>query len=107
MIGISVGDLLKVLDQIPIWKAVSGLPKRIAELERRIDALESERLADKRAASQVPSARICPICSATMKVISETAHPQFDFAGVKIHNMRCDECGQTASRDFRPGTGYR
>jgi hypothetical protein len=39
MIPVSVSDILKLLDQIPIWKAVSGLPKRIAEIERRLEAL--------------------------------------------------------------------
>lgn len=32
---ISVSDILKILDQVPIWKTVKELPKRI-------DALEAE-----------------------------------------------------------------
>lgn len=107
MVSISVGDLVKILDQIPIWKAVSGLPKRIAELERKVEALEGRLAAEQRTAAQVPSAKICPICDATMKVVREDPHPQFAFAGVKVHSMNCEACGQTVKRDFKPGEGYR
>jgi hypothetical protein len=41
MIPLSVSDAIKLLDEIPIWKAVAGLPKRVAELERKVQALET------------------------------------------------------------------
>jgi hypothetical protein len=40
MIPISVSDILKILDQIPIWKALRELPKRVTELETRLKAHE-------------------------------------------------------------------
>ncbi len=40
MIPLSVSDAIKLLEEIPIWKAVAGLPKRVAELER-MAALET------------------------------------------------------------------
>jgi len=102
MISLSVSDIVKLLEQIPIWKAVTGLPKRLAELERRVAELESK------AVASLPTTdpKACAICGATMKVVREAPHPTFDFAGVKIHHMSCPECGTTASRDFRPGKGY-
>ena len=39
MLPISVSDAIKLLDEIPIWRAVAGLPKRVA-LERKVQALE-------------------------------------------------------------------
>jgi hypothetical protein len=33
--------MIKLLEQIPIWKSLVGLPKRIAELEQRVAALET------------------------------------------------------------------
>lgn len=106
MIPVSVSDLLKVLDQIPIWKAIVGLPKRLAELERRVNDLE-DKLGQATTTPQIPEARLCPLCGATMSIIKETAHPTFDFAGLKIHHMECPECGNIASRDYRPGKGYK
>ena len=102
MIPISVSDILKILDQIPIWKAVRELPKRVAELERRVAELE-----EGKAAPPVSPARICPICDATMKVVAEVAHPQFGFAGVKIHKLECPACGHKTERNFEPGKGYK
>jgi endogenous inhibitor of DNA gyrase (YacG/DUF329 family) len=52
---------------------------------------------------KAPPGRECPICGATMKVLSESEHPTFGFAGVKVHNMECPECGNKTTRDFNPG----
>jgi hypothetical protein len=35
MIGFSVGDIVKLLEQIPVWKALVTLPKRVKELEEK------------------------------------------------------------------------
>jgi hypothetical protein len=103
MIPISVQDVIKLLDEIPIWKAVAGLPKRIAELERKVAALETA--AGAKAAA--PTGKECPICGATMRVVKETDDPHFDFAGVKVLQMECGECGGQTTRTFEPGKGYR
>lgn len=106
MIPISVSDALKLLDQIPIWKAVSALPKRVAELERRVSELEAAAKASP-APAKIPEARICPLCSSEMKVVAELPHPTFDFAGVKIHKLSCTGCDNKTERDYRPGKGYQ
>lgn len=105
MIPFSVSDILKILDDIPIWKAVSKLPARVAELERKVQALE-EALASSASKGARHAGRECPICDATMKVKAEHAHPEFAFAGVKVHEMECPECGNKTTRDFTPGKGY-
>jgi hypothetical protein len=103
MIPLSVSDAIKLLDEIPIWKAVVGLPKRVADLERKVAALETVSLA----AAAKPTGKECPICGATMKVIKETPDPDFAIAGMKVHEMRCDECGEQTTRTFEPSKGYR
>jgi hypothetical protein len=102
MIPISVSDVIKLLDEIPIWKAVAGLPKRIAELERKVAALETT--ASAKAAA--PTGKECPLCGATMKVVSEYPDPQFGFGSLMFHQMVCGECGGQTTRAFQPGKGY-
>jgi len=104
MIPISVSDVLKLLDEIPIWKAVRALPKRITELEARLKALEDA--AGQKPIAQTPTALVCPICESRMKVKSESPHPEFAFAGVKVHTVECPSCGHKSHRDFDPGKGY-
>jgi hypothetical protein len=98
---LSVSDIAKLLEQIPIWKAITTMPKRVAELERQVAALQ------KNTATAQPTGRECPICGSTMKVLKESPHPEFDFAGLKVHEMECPECGNKTSRDFQPGKGYQ
>src|SRR3954470_13274441 len=104
MIPVSVSDILKILDQIPIWKAVRDLPKRVAELERQVAELQAK--AGEAKKPSLPEAKICPICGSEMKVVSETEHPQFGFGGVKVHAMKCATCGHETKRDYQPGKGY-
>ena len=102
MLPVSVSDILKLLEQIPIWKAVAGLPKRVAELERKVAALE----AAAKGGAQRPTGRECPVCGAEMRVTAETPDPTFGVLGVKLHSLKCGECGTAAQRQFEPGKGY-
>jgi hypothetical protein len=103
MIPLSVSDVIKLLDEVPIWKAVAGLPKRITELERKVQDLETT--ASAKAAA--PTGKDCPVCGATMRVVKETKAPRGGVFGVKVHQMVCDECGGQTRRTFEPGKGYR
>jgi hypothetical protein len=106
VIPVSVSDILKVLDQIPIWKSVATLPRRLASLEDRIAALETAKPALP-AAPAIDPAKACPMCGSEMKVIAEHSHPIFHFAGLKTHQLKCPDCAFTTTRDFEPGAGYR
>jgi hypothetical protein len=106
MIPISVSDILKILDQIPIWRTLAALPRRLKELEDRVSALETAK-PSLPPAPKIDPAKACPMCGSEMKVTAETAHPQFHFAGVKVHQLACTECGFKTDRDFSPGKGYR
>jgi endogenous inhibitor of DNA gyrase (YacG/DUF329 family) len=57
--------------------------------------------------AKVAPGRECPICGSPMKVLSESAHPNFGFSGMKVHEMECPECGYKTMRTFDPGKGYR
>jgi len=99
---LSASDVLKILEEIPLWKVVSTLPKRVAELERKIAALEATQTAR-------PSGRTgreCPFCDSQMKVTSEHDDPTFGFAGVKSHIMQCPNCDKMAQRQYDPKKGY-
>ena len=92
---------MKILEAIPGWKAVIGLPKRLAELEARVKALEAGKAAHAR-----PRVNDCPQCGAVMMLTDETDHPHFGPMGVKVHSFKCDGCGRAATRDWTPGSGY-
>ncbi|KZM48259.1 hypothetical protein [Labrenzia sp. OB1] len=94
----SASDILKVLDSVPLWKSLVTLPKRVAELEARLAALEKTK-ADQTA----PAANACPRCSAAMVFQNERPHPTFGRMGVKLHEFKCDGCGFTAERRYDPG----
>lgn len=103
MIPISVSDILKILDQIPVWKTLRELPKRVTELEQKVAALEEAAAKGKAA----PTGRECPLCGTDMKVVQERPHRSFAFAGLKTHVLECPACGNKAERDFKPGQGYQ
>jgi hypothetical protein len=102
MIPVSVSDIIKLLEEIPIWKAVASLPKRIAELEKRVQQLEA-------GATARPLARTgkeCPICDSAMKVLLEYPHRELGPAGVMTHELKCPNCDHKSIRAFSPGKGY-
>lgn len=101
---ISVSDIIKLLEQIPIWKTLRDTPKKIQDLEARMAALETAASAQ-RALPKIPAAKACPMCGAEMKVTAERPHPSFAFAGVKLHDMACS-CGHKTERLFDPSKGY-
>jgi hypothetical protein len=75
-----------------------GLPRRVADLEARLAALEG--------ANPAPGRMPCAICGAALRVVSEAPHPQFGVFGQKVLALHCDACGADTTRDFDP-TGRR
>ena len=83
---ISVSDILKILDKIPIWKELSKLPKKVEELENRVAMLEK--------ALQNNSANVCPSCGAqTFRVIKSEPHPMVGQLGIVNRTYECSQCG--------------
>jgi hypothetical protein len=44
-----------------------------------------------------------------LRVINTSAHPEFGFAGIETHEVRCDraECGYAGSRLYDPSEFLR
>jgi hypothetical protein len=101
MLPFSASDILKLLEQAPIWKHIAGLPKRLAELEARVKALEAVF-----AARPHGDATDCPRCGARLTFVSERAHHVFGDMGVKEHGFRCDGCGFETTREWSQAKGY-
>lgn len=101
VIPFSASDILKLLEQVPVWKSLVTLPKRLADLEARVKAMEAA--GGGRAG---PRANECPACGATMVFVEEKPDTIYGAAGGMTHLLRCDGCGRTAERAYNPAKGY-
>ena len=90
---LSVSDMLKILDQIPAWKALRTMPGRMDALEKRLDQLET-RLTSPAAP---PHLTRCATCGGEARVIGVRDHPAFAELG---HKLRTVECAQGHRQDF-------
>lgn len=93
-----LGELNELLNKIPVWKELVGLPARVRALEERITALEGKG----RRGSQPP----CPLCGSGMLATSKVeADPLFGGFGMQLHTLVCDnaDCSHTETRQFDPG----
>jgi len=100
LVVISVSDIIKLLDQIPIWKRLVSLVKEVDELKARVAILEET--ARKPAA---PAPELCPLCeSGSLKVIAVRPHPQFGTFGAQLRTLKCtnEACGHTENRKHDP-----
>jgi hypothetical protein len=82
-----IGDILSLLDRIPIWKRVKALPEQVDALEKRIAVLEAK-----------PNLPICESCGEgymrRQKDQSMTGpFAVFNSAGHSIAVYKCDKCG--------------
>jgi len=75
--------MLKLLDQIPIWKDLRALPKRVAELEARLAALEKKPTV----ASHIGT---CATCGAPARIVDVRDHPIFGEMGMKLRTVECE-----------------
>lgn len=103
MLPISVSDIIKLLDQLPVWKTVSALPKRVETLEARCAELE-RRLAVAEAAPASAPGQICSTCGVpAMRRMSQKPHPTFGVLGGKLEVWTCTACGEVDERTTKPG----
>ena len=85
------------------------LCKRMKSLEDRIEVLQ-ERLIAIESRLRLSVHDMCPQCrSGRLRVIETAPHPEFGFAGIETHQVRCDraECGYAGSRLFDPNEFLR
>lgn len=92
---VSVSDILKILDQVPIWKRLKAMPERIEALEARVAELESA-IADPREQPGEP----CPACGAPAlrRTSSVRSSGPFGPLGAKDEVWTCSACGEKDER---------
>jgi hypothetical protein len=93
----------------PNSRSVRLLSKRLKDLADRIELLQ-ERLAAIEARLRLSAQDMCPQCRrGRLRVIETSAHPEFGFAGIELHQVRCDrgECGYAGTRLYDPNEFLR
>jgi hypothetical protein len=93
----------------PSTRSARLLCKRMKSLENRIEVLQ-ERLIAIESRLRLSVHDMCPQCrSGRLRVIGTAPHPEFGFAGIETHQVRCDraECGYAGTRLFDPNEFLR
>jgi hypothetical protein len=93
----------------PNARSVRLLSKRVKDLEDRIEMLQ-ERLTAIEARLRLSAQDMCPQCRrGRLRVIETSPHPEFGFAGIELHQVRCDraECGYAGTRLYDPNEFLR
>jgi uncharacterized protein with PIN domain len=89
MFPITVSDLLKILDSIPVWKDLKALPGRLKSLEERVSALEHKPIAS------APKGKRCPFCGEEAFFLEKSERdPIMGDVGVMLRTYKCRSCGQ-------------
>lgn len=92
---VSVSDIVKILDQVPIWRTLKALPGRIDALEKRVNDLESR-------PKQADHLHTCELCGKPAKVTDVREHPTFGVFGRKQRTITCED-GHAIDYDWEPG----
>lgn len=91
-----VADVLAALDRLRWWNDLKHAPPKIAELEKRIAALE-------KAAQPADTREVCPFCrQGRFDLIDEMPDPMFGDVGVMRRTFVCSVCRKTTSRQREP-----
>lgn len=86
---VSVSDILKILDNVPLLRRLKALPTEVDEMKARIEALE-----DRLAAPPVAPGRECPSCGHhAMRVTGTKKGGKFANLGVNTETWTCENCG--------------
>lgn len=94
---VSVSDIVKLLDQVPIWKTIKALPKRVEELEARVAELE-------KTPKKANHLHTCAQCGAPADVKEIRPHPIFGEVGLKVRTILCEN-GHSIDYDWDPRKG--
>ena len=87
---VGVFDIVKLLEQVPIWKDLRELPERVEDLEARLTDLE-KRLEQPAKDPGDP----CPSCGIYdfRATKTEMAQGPAGDRGIRVHYMKCRACG--------------
>jgi hypothetical protein len=94
----TIGDIVSLLEKIPIWKRLKALPDEFDALKAKVAALESE-------LKKRPSLETCPICeTGNLKVTNVTPHGHLGDLGIQNRTLKCDNpaCGHSETRIHDP-----
>ena len=84
--------IMQLLRDIPVWNDLVKLPKKIADLEKRVEALEN---------AKTPSFDTCPSCKRpTFKLISSKPDPMMGEMGVLLRTYKCSDCNFEETRTY-------
>ena len=89
-------DVLKVLDRVPAWKRLQQVPTELHELKTRVAALE-EKLGGKWPAD------VCRYCGQRGARLFY-AIPRPNDQGFVVEDWKCEKCGKTDVRTYKPQT---
>jgi hypothetical protein len=93
----------------PSTRFVRLLSKRLKELEDRIEILQ-EQLVAIESRLRLSAHDMCPQCRrGRLRVVDTAPHPEFGFAGIETHQVRCDraECAYAGTRLYDPNEFLR
>jgi hypothetical protein len=93
----------------PSTRSIRLLSKRLKDLEDRVELLH-ERLAAIESRLRLSVHDMCPQCrGGRLRVVDTSPHPEFGFAGIETHEVRCDraECGYAGTRLYDPNEFLR
>jgi len=86
-------DIMKFLRNIPEWNELLKLPAKVAELEKRLEALERPD----------NSFDICPKCKKrTFQLISSKPDPVMSEIGAVVRLYRCNYCNFEEAKQLIP-----
>ncbi|MBK3745915.1 hypothetical protein G3A39_42975 [Paraburkholderia aspalathi] len=93
-------DILKILDQVPGWKAMKYLPGRVKLLEDELAALKEQM----KAPAEKPG-DACPYCGkyAMRMAGSVPMGGRIGQLGVMRESWKCGDCGKTLEKN----TGHK
>ena len=81
---VSLGDVVKALESVPLWKQLRELPRRVAALEARLAALETGRR---------PDQPMCPGCQVPLNYLREQKEAgPFGDLGARERIWQCSVC---------------
>lgn len=89
-----IKDIIALLEQIPVWKELIALPKKVQELELKIKELESKLEKPKKKGVE------CPYCNETDTQVTDIKPHQFMAEVMETRHFKCNECEKTFTKDY-------